>query len=529
LLWKNAASVWHDRRWKKNFNHTSTDAAMPYSSHLAPDVSTRVAAVRRGIQEIQARLGAQLEEDCVAFVSGSISPTAVLDFEARLAARVRELGRAAVALACNQLEGDDPSGLPSHLRSEGIDYRLVKSKTRAVVDTMFGPVVLWRHLYRPADRDSSESSFAPLERSLGVVSQTTPALAEAACRYLAEAGATQQAAIDRLRCAHGVAMGVGRLRALAAHVSGAMAAAREEMQVQRLLALLGQAEASRGRHRPVLSVGRDGITLGTRYRGGCLFEVASTATVSVLDRRGKRLGTVYLAFVPESGQPRMGASLTSLLAAVLMAWTGALPRLAYVTDAGENETQYYRRVLRPMVHPRTGERLSWQRVVDFYHAMERVWALAAALFGADARGLRSWARKMGRLLKQPNGASRVLHSAAALRGRRGLSKSREAAYRKASNYLRRRTRWMQYAAYRRVGVPLGSGVTEAGCKTIYSQRLKLSGMRWKEAGAQVILDLRVALLSGIWRATYGRVLATSTNVKVPTPHLARDLPRQLAA
>lgn len=502
---------------------------MTYSSQWAPDLSTRVAAVRRGIQVIQARLGEQLAQICVELVSGSISPTAVLEFELRLAREVRELGRAAIESTCNQLEGDDPAALPSHARSEGIDHRLVKQKTRATIDTVFGPVELWRHLYRPVDRDSSESSFAPLERWLGVVSKTTPALAEAACRYLAEAGATQNAVLRRLHDDHGVTMGVKRLRELSGHVSGAMAAAREELEVNRLLALLAQADASRGRHRPVLSVGRDGITLGTRYRGGCLFEVASTATVSVLDRRGKRLGTVYLAFAPESGQPQMSAALTSLLEAVLAGWTGALPRLAYVTDAGDNETQYYRRVLRPMVHPRTGERLRWQRVVDFYHVMERVWALAAALFGADARGLRSWARRMGRLLKQANGPSRVLHSAAALRGRRGLSKSREAAYRKAYNYLRRRTRWMQYAAYARVGVPLGSGVTEAGCKTIYSQRLKLSGMRWKEAGAQVILNLRVVLLSGIWRETYGRVLVMPVNVEVPTPQLARELTQQLAA
>ena len=499
------------------------------SSQPDPDPSTRIAAVRLGVRAIQTRRDEHAIAICVAFASGPISPTALVDFEKQMMAQVREFARAAIEWTCNQLEGDDPTAQPTHLRSEGIDYCLVKQKTRSTIDTRFGPMVLRRHLYRPAERDSSESSVVPLERALGVVSQTTPGLAEAACRYLAEAGATQNAVLERLRVDHGVAMGVGRLRALAAQVSGAMAALRESMQVARLLALLAEAESSRGRHRPVLSVGRDGITLGTRCRGGCVFEVSSTATVSVLDRRGKRLGTVYLAFAPEPGQPTMSAALTSLLEAVLVSWTGGLPRLAYVTDAGENESQYYRRVLRPMVHPRTGEKLSWQRVVDFYHAMARVWALAAALFGADARGLRSWARKMGRLLKQSNGPFRVLHSAAALRGRRGLSQRREAAYQKASNYLRKRTHWMQYAAYRRVGVPLGSGVTEAGCKTIYSQRLKLSGMRWNAAGAQVILDLRVVLLSGIWQETYERVWVSFGNVEVPTPHQMREIAPQLAA
>jgi len=41
---------------------------------------------------------------------------------------------------------------------------------------------------------------------------------------------------------------------------------------------------------------------------------------------------------------------------------------------------------------------------------------------------------------------------------------------------------------------------------VYTQRLKLSGMRWKKAGAQTVLDLRVLQLSGVWAAAYRRVL-----------------------
>jgi hypothetical protein len=66
--------------------------------------------------------------------------------------------------------------------------------------------------------------------------------------------------------------------------------------------------------------------------------------------------------------------------------------------------------------------------------------------------------------------------------------------------------YSDYASYRKVGLPCGSGVTEAACKTVYAQRLKLSGMRWKRPGAQVILDLRVLLLSGVWNAAYQAIL-----------------------
>ena len=57
---------------------------------------------------------------------------------------------------------------------------------------------------------------------------------------------------------------------------------------------------------------------------------------------------------------------------------------------------------------------------------------------------------------------------------------------------------MEYARYRRLGLPIGSGVTEAACKTVFTQRLKRSGMRWQRESGQVIVDVRVLHLSGVW-------------------------------
>jgi hypothetical protein len=293
--------------------------------------------------------------------------------------------------------------------------------------------------------------------------------------------------------------------------------------------LLEQAWLSKGKHKPVLSVGRDGISVGAPVRGGTIFEVASTGTVSVLDRRGQRLGTVYLAFMPESKQGTMSDQLTLLVREVLQRWQRPLPRLCYVTDAGDNETMYYQTVLRRMRHPCTGEQLQWTRVVDYYHASERLWKMAEALFGKrPAAG--AWARRMQKLLKKPNGIRRVLNSAAALRARHPIkSKTKKQEFQKAYDYLRTRTKFMRYAAYKRVGIPCGSGVTEAACKTIYTQRLKLSGMRWKKVGAQTILNLRVLLLSGAWTEAYRRVLCDFENVKVATYDLPKRKTFKMAA
>jgi hypothetical protein len=65
----------------------------------------------------------------------------------------------------------------------------------------------------------------------------------------------------------------------------------------------------------------------------------------------------------------------------------------------------------------------------------------------------------------------------------------------AVTYFRNHLDQMEYAAYRTHQYPIGSGVTEAACKTVVKQRLCCSGMRWKDEGAAVILSLRTLVLT----------------------------------
>lgn len=443
-----------------------------------------------------------------------LSPANVLAFEQTLAEQARQVAREAVEFAYNHLEPETPQALPQHLHHEAGEYRRLNRKTaNREVATLFGKITLWRHGYRYGQRDVAEPTIFPLEIQLGLVEGATPALASVATKALAEAGATQEVALTRLREQHGIRWGVKKLRAVAENVSAGMDRFRREYQAKQVVAWLQQARASAGKHRPALALGRDGITLCTSPHS--FYEVATTATLSVYDRQGNRLGTVYLAYAPELGQQTMTAELTALLLEVLRQWEGPLPRLVYITDAGANETQYERKVLRKLRHPRTGQRLCWQWIVDYYHASQRLTTMAEALFG-PSREASAWAAKMRKLLKKPNGPFRVLHSAAALRKRRWgcMSKQARKDFQTAYNYLRARTRHMQYAKFRAQKLPIGSGITEAACKTVFTQRLKLSGMRWSNAGAQVILNLRVILLSGVWHDVY-RALVTSYNAAVP--------------
>jgi hypothetical protein len=168
-----------------------------------------------------------------------------------------------------------------------------------------------------------------------------------------------------------------------------------------------------------------------------------------------------------------------------------------VTDAGHHPQEFFRSVLSGMKHPRTGERLDWTWAVDYYHAAERITTIAEAIFGSG-REASAWAEKMRSVLKnKAGGVSRVLQSAQALRRARGLH-GRRKEFEEALGYLGKYTRWMDYAGYRRVGLPIGSGVTEAACKTIFNYRFKQSGMRWHKQTGQHVLDLRLILKSRVW-------------------------------
>jgi hypothetical protein len=491
---------------------------MPYATRLLLILTSAsiLETVRQQLEELWENRRVVMEQVVLKFLGAEINPATMFDFETQVAEEVRELARQLVEQVLNQIEPDDPDEMPHDVKHQGGGYRRLNGKTRnAHVATLFGTIELWRYSYRYWHRDVSETCIFPLEIALGLVVGATPALAETVGRYMAEAGATQQAVLDRLRAQHGVSWGAQRLRDVTQELATDFAERTPECQVLRLLELLRRAEESHGPRRPVLSAGRDGVTLREyRFR---FFEHATVATITIYDRRGQRLGTVYLAFTPEPGQGEMTSRLTALLRETLQRWEGPLPRLTYVTDAGENETQYYRRVLRKMTHPRTGEKLHWTRVVDYYHAAERIWIMAEALFGKESRAGRAWARRMCRLLKKPSGPFRVLHSAAALRKRRKLSASRATEYRKAYQYIRCRTKHMQYHEYKRLNLPIGSGITEAACKTVVTQRLKLSGMRWTPGGAQAILNLRVVLLSGIWQALYRKLLETHDATQLWTP------------
>lgn len=124
-------------------------------------------------------------------------------------------------------------------------------------------------------------------------------------------------------------------------------------------------------------------------------------------------------------------------------------------------------------------------IVDFYHGMEHAAIVLAALIGKDhpdyQKRLRRWAK---RLLKDK------VQSLINETRKESAGQPHEAEVEKALGYFVRNVNRMQYGTFRAKGYFIGSGVVEAGCKTIIGGRCKQSGMFWSEAGAENILALR---------------------------------------
>jgi hypothetical protein len=453
------------------------------------------------------------------FLSQPPTPFATLEFEKALRQILDECGRRVAELVYNRIESPTPQDAPKHIERDGQDYcrKNQKSPTRGGIATLFGTIELRRCLYEPLQeaRDVGQRSFAPLELCLGLVANNaTPALAERVGQLSSKH--TQQEMLDLLQREHHVGWSTQVLRQVAAAVSAGIAPYLREAQQQALLGWLAQAQQSRGRRRVVLAVGRDGIMLPIRYEEH--FKEGGVATLSVYDRRGRRLGTLYLGEMPEAKQVTLSAELTALVQAVLTAWEGPLPRLVYLTDAGHHQTTYFQEVLSQMENPRrAGQRLEWLWIVDYYHAASYVTKLANLLFSAE-KTRQAWGRRMRRLLRDKDrGVIRVLHSAAQYYARKTWSKPEAKDYRAAYNYLLPHSQEMKYSEYKRAGLPIGSGVTEAGCKVVFTQRFKQSGMTWGLEGGEVILRLRLAVLSGVWDQVYREYLNHRPLVSLATP------------
>lgn len=133
------------------------------------------------------------------------------------------------------------------------------------------------------------------------------------------------------------------------------------------------------------------------------------------------------------------------------------------------------------------------QIVDLYHARQHLWELARRLYPNDQMHQKAWMKAhQERLLDK----GKIEKLVGALRAIDTDNPELAAKLRTEADYFERNAERMRYPKFRRQHLFVGSGVIEAGCKTVIGSRLKQSGMFWTVRAANAIIALRCCYLNG---------------------------------
>lgn len=231
---------------------------------------------------------------------------------------------------------------------------------------------------------------------------------------------------------------------------------------------------------------------GKQTKGPAGYCEAGCGTLSFYDRDGERLATIRFARMPEQKKATLKEMLTAELGHVLSQRPGLT--LVKVADGARDNWDYLGRELPDGIE-----------VVDFYHAVEHLRVALIEAYGeTSSKGLAQFEKLRHLLLEDQFGVDKVIRS---LRHVRDSHPNRKRIQTELAYFRRNRDR-MRYADIKAANLPIGSGVTEAACKTLVTQRLKRSGMRWGDDGGQAVLTLRSLLQSGRFDRGWALLLET---------------------
>ena len=135
-------------------------------------------------------------------------------------------------------------------------------------------------------------------------------------------------------------------------------------------------------------------------------------------------------------------------------------------------------------------------IVDWYHAVEHVWACGRVLHGEGTPATAAWVKQIEALLW--DGQVRAILERLRAEHARTRAKAKRVAFKSLITYLENQDDRLAYDRFRAEELDIGSGRVEAACKHVVAVRMKRSGMRWSKAGSQNVLSLRVAWLNNDW-------------------------------
>jgi hypothetical protein len=339
-----------------------------------------------------------------------------------------------------------------------------KGEQAKAYQTPYGEVIVHRHVYQ---RSGGGKTYCPLEREARIIITSTPFFAKQVSSKLAYGSAREVQ------------------RDLAENHSRPVAVSYIQRVSEAVASIIEAKEESWNYVPPKLDVEINSVAIG--LDGTCMllcdtgWREAMVGTVSLYDAEGERQHTIYIGATPEYGK----AQFLGRLEREIERTKARYPQATYIgiADGAASNWQFLK--------GHTSE-----QVLDFYHASGYLGAVAVALYPKDLTQQKQWLDQSCHQLKHDAGAATELYA-------QMLKLSQSAAHPRAIQdnlnaavtYFHNHLHQMNYAYYRDRHYPIGSGVTEAACKTIIKQRLCCSGMRWKETGAAVVLSLRTLVLT----------------------------------
>jgi len=383
----------------------------------------------------------------------------------------------------NLLEQCSPD-LPDNTSQPGEKCHCDRSKE---VQTLFGPIQIRRdYFYSPC----SGQGRIPLDEVLGLMDGSSPGLVRLASRAAARSG--YEAASQDLEALAGVKIDGRQIQRIVQQSGPAIG--QQLLQgpcvIEKPIPIMYvEVDGTGVPMRPEELVGRkgkqpDGSAKTREVKLGCVFTQTSTDEEGYPVRDHQ--STTYTgSFEPaeafglkirnEAQRRGIGLALIVLFLGDGAAWVWELARLNFPGAIC---------------------------ILDFYHALEHLNDLCKNLYAGRGywitRMQAQWYHQM-----ENDGIEEVIVSA-----RRRLSQLNPALHeeiQKQIAYFENNKERMLYKTYRQNGYFYGSGVVEAGCKTVVGQRLKQSGMLWGRPGAESVLELRCALLGNRWDECWNRI------------------------
>ncbi|MFN5303163.1 MAG: ISKra4 family transposase [Pseudanabaena sp.] len=382
----------------------------------------------------------------------------MLESEGKIQESLNEAGCIATRESMKHLDRDG-----SAIELGGKTWR-TKGQQEKSYQTPYGEVVVARHVYQSA---GGGKTYCPMERNARIIVTSTPMFAKQISSKMAN-GVAREVKRD-LRENHGREVALSYIQNLSEAV-GSIVQAKEEGENYEPPEIDVKIES--------VGIGLDGTCMLMCENG---WREAMVGTISLYDGEGERQHTIYLGATPEYGRKRFLERLEREISQTKARY----PKATYVGIADGAESNW------KFLNEHTEE-----QILDFYHASGYLGILAEVLHPKQIAEQEQWLKTSCHQLKHELGSAENLYKQMVKAiGEKELTETVKEKLQASITYFRNHLTQMDYAQFRQKDYPIGSGVTEAACKTLVKQRLCCSGMRWKEKGASIILSLRALVLT----------------------------------